>query len=480
MGNDILAKIQAQMSELSKGQKLIANYILEYYDKAAFMTASKMGKTVGVSESTVVRFAVELGFDGYPAMQKALQEMVLNKLTSVQRIEVANDRFGNQDVIATVLQQDVDKIRATMESVNRAAFHRAVDAIINARRIYILGVRSSATIAFFMNFYFNYMFENVRMVNASSPSEVVEQLASIEQNDVVITISYPRYSRSAVQATEYCKSTGAKVVAITDNRRSPVAKYADFLLTAKMDITGRVAKFVDCRSKDVSEREIFIVEGDSALGSVKTARDPNYQAVMPIRGKILNCLKADYDKIFKNEIITDLIKVLGCGVQVKTKANKSIGAFDLNALRWSKVILCTDADVDGFHIRTMLLTMIYRLMPDLIDAGKVFIAESPLYEITAKDKTYFAYNEREKEQFLSELQGQRFTIQRSKGLGENDPDMMNLTTMKPKTRRLIQVNPGDVESTAAMFDILLGDNLNGRKDYISEHGSEYMDDLDVS
>ena len=210
MGNDILAKIQAQMSELSKGQKLIANYILEYYDKAAFMTASKMGKTVGVSESTVVRFAVELGFDGYPAMQKALQEMVLNKL----------------------------------KSVNRAAFHRAVDAIINARRIYILGVRSSATIAFFMNFYFNYMFENVRMVNASSPSEVFEQLASIEQDDVVITISYPRYSRSAVQATEYCKSTGAKVVAITDNRRSPVAKYADFLLTAKMDMVSLVDSLV--------------------------------------------------------------------------------------------------------------------------------------------------------------------------------------------------------------------------------------------
>ena len=251
-------------------------------------------------------------------------------------------------------------------------------------------------------------------------------------------------------------------------------------LTAKMDITGRVAKFVDCRSKDVSEREIFIVEGDSALGAVKQARDPNFQAVMPIRGKILNCLKADYDRIFKSEIITDLIKVLGCGVQVKTKANKKIASFDMDALRWNKIILCTDADVDGFHIRTMLLTMLYRLTPDLIHAGKVFIAESPLYEITAKDKTYFAYNEREKEQFLSELQGKKYTIQRSKGLGENDPDMMNLTTMNPKTRRLIQVNPGDVEQTAAMFDILLGDNLNGRKDYIAEHGSEFMDDLDVS
>ena len=251
-------------------------------------------------------------------------------------------------------------------------------------------------------------------------------------------------------------------------------------LTAKMDITGRVAKFVDCRSKDTAEREIFIVEGDSALGAVKQARDPNYQAIMPIRGKILNCLKADYDKIFKSEIITDLIKVLGCGVQVKTKANKSLATFDMDNLRWSKIILCTDADVDGFHIRTMLLTMLYRLTPDLIEQNKVFIAESPLYEITSKDKTFFAYNEREKEQFLEELKGQKYTIQRSKGLGENDPDMMNLTTMNPKTRRLIQVKPGDAERTAQMFDVLLGDNLNGRKDYIAEHGNEYMDDLDVS
>ena len=216
------------------------------------------------------------------------------------------------------------------------------------------------------------------------------------------------------------------------------------------------------------------------MGSVKQARDPNFQAVMPIRGKILNCLKADYDKIFKSEIITDLIKVLGCGVQVKSKANKSIGAFDMDNLRWSKIILCTDADVDGFHIRTMLLTMLYRLTPDLIENNKVFIAESPLYEITSKDKTYFAYNEREKEQFLQELAGQKYTIQRSKGLGENDPDMMNLTTMNPKTRRLIQVMPGDAQQAAQMFDVLLGDNLTGRKDFIVEHGSEYLDDLDVS
>lgn len=251
-------------------------------------------------------------------------------------------------------------------------------------------------------------------------------------------------------------------------------------LSGNIDLANRVQKFVDCRTKDVTRRELYIVEGDSALGSVKQGRDSEFQAIMPVRGKILNCLKADYDKIFKSEIITDLIKVLGCGVQVKSKANKNLATFDMDNLRWSKIILCTDADVDGFHIRTMLLTMLYRLTPDLIDQNKVFIAESPLYEITSKDKTFFAYDEREKEQFLGELKGQKYTIQRSKGLGENDPEMMNLTTMNPKTRRLIQVKPGDVERTAEMFDTLLGDNLAGRKDYIAEHGSEYMDDLDVS
>lgn len=251
-------------------------------------------------------------------------------------------------------------------------------------------------------------------------------------------------------------------------------------LTGKMDMVGRVAKFVDCRSKDIEEREIFIVEGDSALGACKQARDPNFQAIMPIRGKILNCLKADYDKIFKSEIITDLMKVLGCGVQVKSKANKDLSSFDMDNLRWSKVILCTDADVDGYHIRTMLLTMLYRLTPALIEAGKVFIAESPLYEINSKGDTYFAYSEPEKEEFLKKLEGTKYTIQRSKGLGENEPDMMNLTTMNPKSRRLIKVSPGDAEHTFQTFDVLLGDNLSERKIYIAEHGSEYLDDLDVS
>lgn len=222
------------------------------------------------------------------------------------------------------------------------------------------------------------------------------------------------------------------------------------------------------------------MEGDSALGACKQARDPDFQAIMPIRGKILNCLKADYDKIFKSDIITDLIKVLGCGVQVKSKANRDLSSFDMNLLRWNKVILCTDADYDGFQIRTLLLTMLYRLTPALIDAGKVFIAESPLFEITTKGETYFAYTEQEKTEILKKLEGKKYTLQRSKGLGENEPDMMNLTTMNPKTRRLIKVMPADAEQTAQVFDLLLGDNLSGRKEHIAEFGYLYIDEADVS
>lgn len=251
-------------------------------------------------------------------------------------------------------------------------------------------------------------------------------------------------------------------------------------LSSNMDITSRVAKFVDCRSRDTARRELFIVEGDSALGACKQARDPDFQAIMPIRGKILNCLKADLDRIFKSDIIVDLMKVLGCGVQVRSKANKDLSSFDLSALRWNKVILCTDADVDGFQIRTLLLTMLYRLTPDLIEHGKVFIAESPLYEITSGNDTYFAYTEAEKEEYLHKLENCRFTVQRSKGLGENEPDMMSLTTMNPETRRLIKVMPDDVTRTAAMFDLLLGDDLSGRKEYIAENGYRYADELDVS
>ena len=251
-------------------------------------------------------------------------------------------------------------------------------------------------------------------------------------------------------------------------------------LQTSNSMVDRVQKFVDCRSKDVAERELYIVEGDSALGSCKLARDASFQAVMPVRGKILNCLKAEYDKIFKSEIITDLLKVLGCGVEVKSKANKSLSNFDINNLRWNKIIICTDADVDGFHIRTLILTMIYRLMPTLISEGKVFIAETPLYEIGTKNMTYFAYDENEKKEILDKIGNEKYTLQRSKGLGENQPDMMNLTTMNPETRRLVKVLPEDAQNTADIFDLLLGDNLQGRKDYISENGYLYMDDADIS
>ncbi len=250
-------------------------------------------------------------------------------------------------------------------------------------------------------------------------------------------------------------------------------------LTGSMDISNRVQKFVDCRSRDVSRREIYIVEGDSALGACKLSRDAEFQGIMPVRGKILNCLKADYGRIFKSDVITDLVKVLGCGVET-SKHVKELPAFELDNLRWSKIIVCTDADVDGFQIRTLILTMLYRLTPTLIREGYVYIAESPLYEIESGGKTWFAYSEREKAKILEEIGTNRASINRSKGLGENDPDMMWLTTMNPDTRRLIRVMPEDVERTAQVFDLLLGDDLQGRKRHISEFGSQYLDLADIS
>ena len=251
-------------------------------------------------------------------------------------------------------------------------------------------------------------------------------------------------------------------------------------LTGSMDITSRIEKFVDCRTKDVSRRELYIVEGDSALGSCKLSRDAEFQGIMPVRGKILNCLKADFARIFKSEIITDLLKVLGCGVEVQDKHNKDINAFDLDNLRWNKIIICTDADVDGYQIRTLILTMLYRLTPTLIRQGYVYIAESPLYEINCKGKTWFAYTERDKADILKELGDAKATIQRSKGLGENDPEMMWLTTMNPETRRLIKIMPTDETATAQTFDLLQGDNLQGRKDHIAENGWRYIDQIDIS
>lgn len=251
-------------------------------------------------------------------------------------------------------------------------------------------------------------------------------------------------------------------------------------LSTSNDLANRVQKFVDCRTKDASERELFIVEGDSALGACKQARNSEFQALMPVRGKILNCLKVEYDRIFKSEIITDLIKVLGCGVEVKSKAMKGLAQFNLDMLRYNKVIICTDADVDGFQIRTLILTMIYRLMPTLIEEGKVFIAETPLYEINTKDQVWFAYTEKEKAQALEEIGNQKYTIQRSKGLGENEADMMWMTTMNPETRRLVEILPEDAERTSQIFDMLLGDNLAGRKEHIADNGHLYIDMLDLS
>ena len=251
-------------------------------------------------------------------------------------------------------------------------------------------------------------------------------------------------------------------------------------LSGSLDISNRVQKFVDCRSRDTSKRELYIVEGDSAMGSVKLSRDAEFQGIMPVRGKILNCLKADYGRIFKSDIITDLLRVMGCGVEAKDKRVKDLAAFDLNSLRWSKIVICTDADVDGFQIRTLILTMLYRLVPTLIREGYVYIAESPLFEINTKDKTWFAYSEAEKAEILKGIGNQKCTISRSKGLGENDPEMMWMTTMNPETRRLIKVMPEDAEKTALYFDLLLGDNLAGRKEYIAENGSQYLDLADIS
>ena len=270
--------------------------------------------------------------------------------------------------------------------------------------------------------------------------------------------------------------------AITASRAAEAARKAREATRRKSPLegVGLPSKLKDCSERNNERTELFIVEGDSALGSVKLSRDAEFQGIMPVRGKILNCLKADYERIFKSDIITDLIRVLGCGVEVQTKKTKDLSAFDLENLRWNKVIICTDADVDGYQIRTLILTMIYRLCPTLIQEGYVYIAESPLYEITCKDKTWFAYTDAEKTEIVKKLEGRKLSINRSKGLGENDPEMMWMTTMNPATRRLIKVMPEDMERTMQVFDLLLGDNLQGRKDHIAENGYKYLDQLDVS
>ena len=250
-------------------------------------------------------------------------------------------------------------------------------------------------------------------------------------------------------------------------------------LTSGNDIGNRVEKFVNCRTKDPAMRELYIVEGDSALTSCKLARNAEFQAIIPVRGKTFNCLKSTYDRIFKNEIIMDLLRVIGCGVEIRTKSSKDIADFDINSLKWSKIIICTDADEDGYHIRTLILTMFFRLLPTLIKMKKVHIAESPLFEITSKDKIQFAYNEKEKNDIISKLKDKKYTLQRSKGLGENEPDMMSYTTMAPETRRLICVTQDEEKLTEVMFDTLLGDDLPGRKKFIAENGYKYVEAADI-
>ena len=250
-------------------------------------------------------------------------------------------------------------------------------------------------------------------------------------------------------------------------------------LTGTMDVSNRVEKFVPCRSKDPEIREVYIVEGDSAMSSCKLGRNAEFQAIIPVRGKTLNCMKSTYDKIFASDIIVDLLKVIGCGVEVKTGKKSDLATFNYDLLKWNKIIICTDADEDGFQIRTLLLTMFYRLLPTLIEKGKIFIAESPLFEITSGGETYFAYNEFEKAEILNKLGNKKYTLQRSKGLGENEPDMMWRTTMCPQTRRLIAVTPTDAEETAKMFDVLLGDALQERKKFITDYGHLYIKDADI-
>ncbi len=244
MTNDILAILNEKAPTFSKGQRRIAKYITEAYDKAAFMTANRLGKTVGVSESTVVRFAVDLGFDGYPSMQKAMQEMVLNRLTSVQRMEVANDRIGDQDVVSMVLHADMEKLRQTEETVDRDAFAAAVNAIIGAKRVFILGVRSAAPLANFLGYYLNYMFNNVHVVTGFGAGEMFEHIVGVNSEDVVIAFSFPRYSSSTTKGAQYCRSTGARVIGITDNPDSPLGQCCDHVLVAKSDMVSLVDSLV--------------------------------------------------------------------------------------------------------------------------------------------------------------------------------------------------------------------------------------------
>ena len=365
------------------------------------------------------------------------------------------------------------------EKALKSAFVAAVDSYLKKEGKYL---RNESRVAFS-----DIQDCLVFVSNSLSPHPSFENQTKKSSNSKFLQEAMTEFLRSQLEVyfIEHKPEADRVVEQILINKRSRETAEKARLnikkkLSGSLDIMNRVEKFVDCRTKEVDRRELYIVEGDSALGACKLSRDANFQGIMPVRGKILNCLKADYDKIFKSDIITDLLRVLGCGVEVQNKHTKDLSNFSMEHLRWNKVIICTDADVDGFQIRTLILAMLYRLVPTLIEEGYVFIAESPLYEIERKGKTYFAYSDREKDQIVAGFDGANHTINRSKGLGENDPDMMWLTTMNPETRRLIKVTPADAAHTAEVFDLLLGDNLAGRKEHIATNGHKYLDLADIS
>ncbi len=328
----------------------------------------------------------------------------------------------------------------------------------------------------------------VVIINSASTQTSYENQTKKAINNVFIKKALTEYLKQQLEIhfIEHPNDANTFAGQVLINKRSrEAAEKARIEVKAKisaggnMDISNRVEKFVGCRSKDPNLRELYIVEGASALGSCKLGRNAEYQAIIPVRGKTLNCMKSTYAKIFESKIICDLLRVIGCGVEIEGKVKGDLAKFDYDLLRWSKIIICTDADEDGFQIRTLLLTMFYRLLPTLIDKGRVFIAESPLFEITAKDQTYFAYNEQEKADIIKQLGDTKYVLQRSKGLGENEPEMMWQTTMNPATRRLIAVSTADAERTLYMFETLLGDDLPERKRFIAENGSRYVKDADI-
>ncbi len=326
----------------------------------------------------------------------------------------------------------------------------------------------------------------VVIVNSSSTVTSYENQTKKAINNVFIQKALTESIKQNLEIYFMERPNDAAVFAkmVLDNKRSRERAEATKLdirkkLSGPIDAANRVEKFVSCHSKDPTRRELYIVEGDSALTSVKLARDAEFQAVIPVRGKTLNCMKVDYKRIFESPIIVDLLRVIGCGVEIEGKVKGDIATFDLNALRWSKIIICTDADEDGFQIRTLLLTLFYRLLPTLINEGRIYIAESPLFEITTKTDTYFAYNEAEKVEILKQLGDVKYTLQRSKGLGENEPEMMSKTTMKPSTRRLIAITPSDAAETCRIFETLLGNDLPERKRFIAENGARYLAQADI-